>query len=176
MDLCHIAVLHSTYDVVVDGGSLLSLDLDLDQVAVLDAGFLCLIRSEVGVSLGNDHTVLQVDFTLRSDDLASRGTGHIARLSDRSLDADLSAVGQRKLKLRIRPHRSQHADTLECGLGSDDVDSLLGSELSRLYQILHGQLVALSEQCIQILLVEMNVFVGSVALQFVAHDSIPLFS
>ena len=109
------------------------------------------------MTLCGDHAFFYFHFSCRSNQLTCAGTCHIAGLTDRSDYADGTCVSQGQLNLGLRTYRPKDRSG-EFLLASYDLYFLVAGKLTRLRQVFFlGQLIALAEQSLQILLSYMYV-------------------
>lgn len=148
---------HTDYYVAEHQASAVGIDLHGYNIFVFHAQFLRIFRSCMDMTLCGDHAFLYFHFSCRSNQLTCAGACHIAGLTDRSDYADGTCVGQRQLNLGLRTYRSEDRGG-EFLLASYDLYFLVAGKLTRLRQVFFlGQLIALAEQSLQILLSYMYV-------------------
>lgn len=126
---------NSYYDVVEDNSSALSAASDLNDLLVGNAESCSVFGSGVKMSFCDDHALCDLDFTARTNELASGSSCDVTRFSDNALNADISCIGSRKLHLICVSARSEDGYTCELTLGSYYGYLLLGSELSGLREV-----------------------------------------
>ena len=106
---------------------------------------------------GDDGSFLEIKFAAGADNLAGRGTGHVAALPDRSDYAERAGVGERKLHLILGTHGSENR-TFEAGLGADNLNLLVGGVLAGLGErFLHLQFESLTEEDVESFACHMHV-------------------
>ena len=112
------------------------IDLNRNDLLVLNAEFLCSLRSKMYVALCSDNSLCKVNLSAGSDKLTSRSSLDISALAYRSRNSESTCVCKRNLNLSGRAYRSENTYLFDRLLRSDNRYSLLTGKLTRLAQIL----------------------------------------
>ena len=108
------------------------------------------------VTLRYDHTVVDGNFTLGTNQLAAGSSLQASGHTQRRVNAKGTSIRLRKLHLRFRTNRAQNRK-FEGRLRSNNLHLLRTGKLAGLREILfRGELIILTKQRIQILLGQVN--------------------
>ena len=151
-----------SYDyVAVYGLAVSRLDAYGNYFLVADTELLGVCGSHVDVALCDDNAFGYLDFTCRSDELASGSSRDVAALSYGSSETERSCIGEGKLYLSRGTNGSENDYVRNGLLGSFDGDTLLASELTGLAEVLlEGESSTCTEEGLEILLREVDVSCG----------------
>ena len=96
-----VAPVHTDYHICIDQGAAVAFGKDEDLVIVFYLKSDGIGRGHVDVPLGNDHAVVDGQFTLGADQSAAWGASSVAGLADHAGKPDLPGIGKGKLHLGL---------------------------------------------------------------------------
>lgn len=151
-------VRNAAYNVAEDSFSAVGVKLYPYDILVLYAQFFGVGGSKVNVPLGNDNTLLDLNFAAGTYKLTSGRTRNVAAFADRSGNADRTRVGSGKLDLGSGTDRSEDRNVCKGLFGSYDLNAFFTSVLTGLGKVfLFSEGRALAEKGLKILLSNVNV-------------------
>ena len=149
-------------DIIEHQTAAIGINFQPDDLLILNAELLAILRGEVDVALGDDNAFLQFDLALGANQTAAGGTGQVTGFPHEGGDADGTGVGHGKLDLGLLADGAENRDHSHGLFGADDLDFFIGGKLAGLgKRFFEGQLEALAEQGLQILLGKVQMTGGS---------------
>ena len=149
-------------DIIEHQAAAIGINFQPDDLLILNAELLAILRGEVDVALGDDNAFLQFDLALGANQTAAGGTGQVTGFPHEGGDADGTGVGHGKLDLGLLADGAENRNHSHGLFGADDLDFFIGGKLAGLgKRFFEGQLEALAEQGLQILLGKVQMTGGS---------------
>ena len=137
-------------------------DLNGNDLAVGDAIFFSISGGHMDVTLCDNNTFGKLNLTCRANELACAAACNVARLTDGSLYADGTSVGERNFNLSSLSAGTENGNTGKLLLGANNGNSLFTSKLTGLRKLLlGGELIALAEKDFKMLFANVYVTCGN---------------